>query len=468
MKGGAIRKPKYSNNSNFHGKMDVDNVSQGFSSWYDLNRAVIEDNSNDGMEYYKVQADNSPDKPDDTFLVYRMKTQSNYRLVPSESFLDLQFHLESTGVALVADDLVVHDGDSCFLFNEISYHIGEREVERKRNADIASIVNKLINNPYSKQNKSKFRIDTGEDYAGILSPTANVTDIGHKDYNKSFDKKHRADATKTYRYQIKLSELFALHEYWPVSYDGQEHQVKIQLKPLTSNSLILRNTAAKASKVVLDKLVLWEATVRPSEFMKQRLLEMKQTQPGEPPNELYFQWEAPNVITQTFNSKSNIQWRISEAATRVQRVVIFYRNPANISAQDKNSHICRTTNKLSSTYLIYNGNKLPQIDFDTVNGTDYSRLYNEYLKVSGYGPNSMDNCPLTYEEFVNAYPVICFDLRQLSADVLSFGSMATLDFSANFTSSVDVEFTACVYQDRAMTIVNSPDAMMAKDVSGLY
>lgn len=457
--GGKVKKPNYSN------------FMESYSSWWDINRAVVEDYSNDSFDYQRIQSDNGGDSPTQSNLTYRLQTQGNRYLVPSESYLEFDFNIKSdtAGENLANGDYFVYDGGSQFFFSEISYFIGEREVERKNYADVVEIVKRLINTPYTKQNKNNFRVQTG---TAPNTFNANTLDITNTAYNKAIAKKVKGsvaslNTTQRHRIRISLKDMFEIHEYYPIAWYGQEHQLRIQLKPNNSNDIIFSGaiTAAVTSvKIELNKLVLWGATVRPSSEMESKLLSMRGTN-----SKQLLQWEACNAYQKTFPKDQRVNWRITDASTRVQRVILMARDNAHTISQSNNSHhVSATVRPKSGIHLLYNGQKVPQIDLNNDDGNSYIRLYHEYLRCAGKGLNSMENAPLTYDEFVDNYCLICFDLSQISKDIQSFGSLATLDFSGQFNNSGgDINLTACVFQDRFMEVENGKDAQIIQDVRGI-
>lgn len=457
--GGKVRKPNY------------DNFMETYSSWWDINRAIIEDNSNDGFDYSRVQSDNGGDVPTQDNLTFRMQTQGNRYLVPAESYFEMEFDIvRINGAAYTAlnDQFITYDGGNQFLFSQISYYIGEREVERKTQADVAEVLKKLLNSPYTKQNKSNFRIETGTaaDTLNAASATVQGSVFNKAVYHKFNRKNNPKVADLKHKIRIPLKEMFEIHEYYPIAWYGQEHQIRIQLHPRNAGNVLHRGTPApdENGKVKIEKLVLWNATVRPSESMSKQLLEMRNDE-----KEHLMQWEACNIFQKNFSSPTDINWRITDASTRVQRVVIMIRKQTALSTQKSvNSHIVPSAHRPTSAYLTYNGHKIPQIDFSTDANTTYIRLYHEYLRCAGKGKNSMDSVALTYDEFVNNYCLICFDLSQLSKEMQSFGSLATLDFSGSFNGAGDVVVTAAVFQDRYMTTVLGKSAQLVNNVRGLY
>lgn len=460
--GGKIRKPDYNN------------YYESFSSWWDISRAIVEDYSNDGFDYQRVQNENGNDKPTDGQLVtYRMKTNGNRYLVPSESYFEFRFNLtQSNGADLPVDDgadgpyFYVYDGGNCFYISRASYFIGEREVERRDYCDIAEIVDRLLNSPKTKQNKADWRPDTGKRVDILAEESFNHDKI---QFNKGAFKKLLKDVdnnrtpSEPYNLRIALTDLFNLHNYYPIAWRGQEHQIRLQLKNPSEGSVVHTNSPTTAH-VNIQRLILWSATVRPSANRQSELLAMT----GDDSKQL-MQWEAMNVFQKNFGSPGTtaINWRITDASTRVQRVVIMCQNSDQSSDQTINSHVVPFTRRVTNAYINYNGVKVPQIDLTSDNGVQYNRFYKEYLRCAGYGRNSTDSAYLTYEEFVDAYALICFDLSQLDKQVDSFGALSTLDLTASFEGAGDIILTACVFQDRAAYLQNGRDAMMIESVQGL-
>lgn len=448
-------------------------IVDGMSSWYDLEMQTVIDNSNERLHYAKINADQATgDKPptNGAEIVYRMPAQQDLHNLLPEAFFIFQKNITSSGVAY-ADGAVniTFAGTPLTDINEVQLLVNNEKVERIEYANLHSLIKYVFERNNTKQDKAFFRPSSG---SAPHTFSANTTSLAAEEYNKSIDMKLKhgdgnKNALKYYAYPIYLKDLFPFVEQHPVIIPGSEVQIRIKLLR-NDNVSLFKQTGVTDGQTNINKLVLWAPRVKPSDSMNEKILKMLASN-----KKMDVAWEGVDIVNTTdFSTANRVNWRVHNDATRVQRIVFMVRDDGQLANQDENAYLTSSRAKPQSAYILYNGERLPQLDLERDENGDYVRMYKEYLRCARKGPTSLDSVPLSYEQFVNGYTLLCFDLSQMNEDVMSFTNHAHIDFVAKFDDgagaapnpAVNLNITAFVYYDKWATINYGDGSMRITDV----
>ena len=463
-KGGRIKQSNYKNFEIVETKFN--GVVEGMSSWYDLDMTTIIDNSNERLHYSKINADQATgDTPptNGAEIIYRAPAQHELHNLLPEAFFILGKNITSSGVAYANGGInITFAGTPLNDISEVQLLVNNEKVERIEYANLYSLIKYIFERNNTKQDKAFFRPENG---SAPHTFNANTTTLVAEEFNKSIDLKLKhgngvKNALKHYNYPIYLKDLFPFVEQHPVIIPGSEIQVRIKLLR-NDNISLFRGTGVLDGVTNINKLVLWMPRVKPSSAMNERILSKLAKEQN-----VDVAWEGVDIVNTTeFNSARTVNWRVHNDATRVQRVVFFVRDNEQLASQEENAYLTSNKAKPVSAYILYNGERLPQLDLERDNNGDYVRMYKEYLRCARKGPTSIDSVPLSYEQFVNGYTLLCFDLSQINEDVMSFNTRAHIDFVAKFAAdpAVNLDITAFIWYDKWATVRYGSGSMRITD-----
>lgn len=262
---------------------------------------------------------------------------------------------------------------------------------------------------------------------------------------------------KQYSFRIPLRKLFSYFDYNRIIHKGVEHKFKLYVNE--QNRMLFRSNQGvdRDGRLLFTYMALWVPLVEPSKMYKELL--SKQMSQG---THTTLGWNKftyhvyDNALP--IGSSSPLRWTVPVSEARPKKVYLFLQRADALTSQLVNSMIF-PMQSISKAWIKYNGKIFPEYTFDfndisvinrdavgvppapTPNvvgfpdNKSFLRVYEEFLRLSNKQFGTIPPS-ITYDEFVNLYAIICFDLSRVDEDkVFNSMSKAQLDIEVQFDAN---------------------------------
>lgn len=451
------------------------------NDYLDILENIKEDNSIESFQF-REHIPQLQNLNNGSEIIIEVNTDNSY-ILPSQSFLIIDGQLRKDNnnhdVYAATDEVSLINNAMMYLFNQISYSIGDREMERILCPGQASSIlgylkypddystcsalescwsKDTTNNANSSEYERSVVVPAAGIAAGALTPKRNAN------YNHGFHTRKNflmsADPRGSFQFLIPFSHMFGFAEYNKVIW-GMKHSLR--LIPHSNKNLSIHRTAAVDAAEVWIEKVSWvipyvkiEPTVR-ADLLK--IVESKLSIP--------VSFTARNVesISVPLNC-TQFNWRLSTlgGVEKPRWIIIGFQTDKNTS-QEQNPAVFDHLS-LTNAYVQLNSERYPAYDLN-VNFTNnrYTKLYkmlNDF-KQEHYGISSLvGGTQVNVPGFKSLFPFIVFDVRQQDEKIKT--GVIDIQLSFFFGAQVPANTMAysCILSDRIFKFASDGKAISVK------
>lgn len=454
---------------------------------WDLTKTPISDESTKYFEYKEIRERNV-NVTGLTKYEYFLNDVDSF-ILPSKGFLDIRVKLTKTdGTSAWGADEFLALQNGVPLFKEATLKINGKVVERCDDVYKKMLVNGLINfgDDYARTGASQenwfLDTQTGEadnkkyfpDLTLVLqnaNPGAQtavdtvknykISGLESATYNEGFAKRElRARQSKVMTLRLPLNRLFGYFQEDRIS-TGVTMSVELTknddyavIHTATPALIVDAGKLADAVKAVADPkavinyLSCWIPYVKPSlsaeAFVKSALASNVSQN---------FSYEYQQVYSKNFdNATADLLWTIGSFSEKPLKLTVFFLNTADLSSYTANTGVFQNKGLSRASFRI-GGSKYPEYDYEPdFTNSNYSRLYNEYLRVSDRGSFYDGGSQVSYDTFGSIYPMVCADLRESDEHLFTPGLVTDITFKATISAGTAVTAFCVVTSERQMRL----------------
>jgi hypothetical protein len=278
-----------------------------------------------------------------------------------------------------------------------------------------------------------------------LRATGDYQGRPNPEYNEGWTKRLALTAnSKLVVLRIPLARIFGYCKSVQLVSTGVQHEIELFR---TDNVDIFHasdpgpdpmNTANNRPILEISKASIWMPHLKPS-LSTAVAIEKMLSQGGSQ----IIPFEYTNVYRLTGQETQSINWLFKSATERPTKCVFFFQQEID-PADAKNTYYVNKSKfdplNVVRASLTVMGTKIPEYDFESNFDSaklDYSRLYNELMRVSDKHPMDYNTgTQISYKQFGELYPLICFDLRDQAEKLFTPGVASDMTFRANLGSNV--------------------------------
>ena len=438
------------------------------NDYLEILETIKEDNSIESFQF----RDHTPQQQNFNIgasIIFDVNADNSY-ILPSESFLriDGQIRKENDTAYAQADEVSLINNAMMYLFNQISYSIGGREIERIVDpGQISSMLGYLTYpDDYSTSSAlescwtkdTSLHASSSEFTASAAVPAAGVaagalTPRKNANYNNGFHVRKNflmsADPRGSFQFLIPFSHMFGFAEYKKIIW-GMTHSLKLSPHSNANNLGIYRNAAADAGKVWIDQITWSIPYLKVEPIMRSRLMEIVEKKAKIP---VSFTARTAESISVTANCRE-FNWKLSRTAgVEKPRYIIVGFQTEKERTQEQNPAVFDHLS-LTNAYAELNSERYPTFDLNTNFTTNrYVKLYKmfndfkqDYLGINSLVGGTQVNLPA----FKSLFPIIVFDVRRQDEKFKS--GVVDMKLSFFFGAAVPANTMAycCVLSDRAL------------------
>ena len=399
------------------------------NEYLEILESIKEDNS---IESYQFR-EHTPDVQnynDGHEIVIDVNTDNSY-ILPSESFLRIDGQLrKGNHDAYDRDDEVsLINNAMMYLFNQISYSIEGREMERITcPGQITSMLGYLkypddfstssaleccwskdtTDNANSSEFQNSVAVPAGAIAAGALTPRKN------ENYNQGFHVRKSflmsANPRGSFQFWIPFSHMFGFAEYKKVIW-GMKHSLKLTPNTIKNLLCIHRNAATDAGEVWIERVSWSIPYVKVEPVAKARLMEVIEKKINIPVSFTARSVESTSVPA----GLRQFNWRLSNSGgvEKPRWIIIGFQTAKNTTQEQNPAVFDHLT--LTNAYAELNSERYPTTDLNTNFTTNrYLRLYKMFndFKQEYYGISSLvGGTQVNLPAFKSLFPIIVFDVR---------------------------------------------------------
>lgn len=374
-------------------------------------------------------------------------------LLPSKSYLNIEAQLlKENGEHYVPDDKIsLGNNGLMYLFDRVSYHLSNREIESYANPGIASTVKGLVTYPgdYLKGTQFLWKKDNSKNTQS----------------NSGFNARHKFVLSRhnngEFSCSIPLSHIFGFCENYEKIMYGVEHTLILR-RNHDSDAIIKSNEkegnveAVPRGKIIISKLSWHMPHAKISDEYKIPLYEQIENKTDIPIRFLNRQCERYTLQKNT----KQLEWKLNVAtgAEKPRYVFLVFQN-GRLDNQNQNSAIFDHMG-YRNAYCQINGQRYPDHDLDV----DFKK--NKYIKafnmLCDYSSNVVghEQQSIGILDFENLFPILVFDLSHQSERIKNTPVDVTI--KVDFTESIandNIEAYAVILSDRFIKLQSDGNKM---------
>jgi len=459
-------------------------TEQVINEYLEILESVKEDNSIESYQFREhtpqLQNFNNGDE-----IIIDVNTDNSY-ILPSESFLRIDGQLRKNnanhGVYDVNDEISLINNAMMYLFNQISYSIEGREMERILcPGQISSMLGYLkypddfstssaLESCWSKDTTN--HASSSEFEASVVVPNTGVaagalTPRKNAHYNQGFHIRKSflmsANPRGSFQFLIPFSHMFGFAEYKKIIW-GMKHSLK--LTPNSNRNLLAihKNAVADAGEVWIERVSWSIPYIKVEPVTKARLMEIVEKKINIP---VSFCARTAESISVPANC-TQFNWRLSTTGgVEKPRWIIIGFQTARNTTQEQNPAVFDHLS-LTNAYVELNSERYPAFDLNiNFNTNRYLKLYKSFndFKQEYYGISSLvGGTQVNLPAFKSLFPIIVFDVRQQDEKIKS----GVVDMQLTFFFEVGVPANtmaySCVISDRVFKFAPDGKSISVKSM----
>jgi hypothetical protein len=261
---------------------------------------------------------------------------------------------------------------------------------------------------------------------------------------------------KQYSVRIPLRRLFKYFDFNRFLMKGIEHKFKLYVNEQNRMMFRTADGANHDGRLMFTYMCLWIPKITiAKKFNDQLTQQMSQGMSKSIGWNKYSYHLRDLPIART---ERNVKWTIPISESKPRKVYAFIQRADAATSQLINTMIF-PAQPVSKAFVRFNGNVIPEYTYDlvslasvnqdvpaTANAVNFPhdrsflRLYEEFLRVGNKQFSTLPPC-ITYEEFVQLYFIMVFDLSKIDEDKVYTGiTKANLDLDISFDSDLSEKY----------------------------
>ena len=458
-------------------------TEQVSNDYLEILESIKEDNSIESYQF-REHTPQSQNLNNGHEIIIDVNTDNSY-ILPSESYLRIDGQLRKNNANhdayVAADEVSLINNAMMYLFDQISYSIEGKEMERILcPGQISSMLGYLkypddystssalescwskdtTNNANSSEFEASIVVPAGGIAAGELTPRKNGN------YNQGFHVRKSflmsANPRGSFQFFIPFSHMFGFAEYKKVIW-GLKHSLK--LTPSSSRNLAIhRNAAADPGEIFLEQVSWSIPYVKVEPLSKVRLMEIIENKINIP---VSFTARTVESISVPANC-TQFNWRLSTTGgVEKPRWIIIGFQTDKITTQAQNPAVFDHLS-LTNACIEINSERYPTFDLNVNFTTNrYLKLYKMFndFKQEYYGISSLvGGTQVNLPAFKTLFPIIVFDVRQQDEKLKSGAVNMKLSFFFGRGVPANTMAYSCVLSDRVFKFASDGKSISVKSM----
>lgn len=444
------------------------------NDYLDILESIKEDNSIESFQYreHMPQVQNLNDGSE---IIIDVNTDNSY-ILPCQSFLKIDGQLRKSNanhdVYAATDEVSLINNAMMYLFNQISYSIEGRDMERILWPGQSSSMLGYLKYPDDYSTSSALEscwckdttnnANSSEFAQSVAAPAAGYTPRRNANYNQGFHTRKNflmsADPRGSFQFLIPFSHMFGFAEYSKVIW-GMKHSLR--LIPNSNKHLAIhRSAAADDGEVWIEKISWSIPYVKIEPVVRARLLKVVEDKSSIPVS-----FTARSVESRSIpQNLTQFNWDLQSVVEKPRWIIIGFQTDKN-TTQEQNPAVFDHLS-LTNAYVQLNSERYPACDLN-VNFTNnhYLQLYKmlndfkqEYYGISPLVGGSQVNVP----GFKSLFPFIVFDVRQQDEKIKTGVTGIQLSFFFGAQVPANTMAYACILSDRVFKFASDGKSISVK------
>jgi hypothetical protein len=412
------------------------------------------DESIEKIDYYEYDPHTGTDLNNIGDIRIVIQNQDNF-LLPSQSYLYIEGVLKHRDSSKISEDqreVTIINNGLMYLFNRVSYQIGNQEIEGYPNPGVASTIKSLLTYPQNYMEGMNF----------LWSPDTNnsIKDNAGFEERCNYIIRDANPQIGSFSAIIPLSHIFGFCENYRKIVYGVKHE--LVLRRTNDDNAIFKTGETTADqpkvkncKIVLSKLSWRMPHITPADAYKIKLYEDISKKSTISIGYLNRQCDSIPVT----RGLSNFDWRLSvSAGAEKPRYIILAFQTEREGDQNKNTAIFDHCNVVNA-YVQLNSERYPEADLqlnylNNIYSTAYKMLTNYFNEVLG-----KECCSIKLSEYKNLYPLLVFDISQQSERLQNSVTDIRIKVSFNKNMPKDTIAYALILSDRILQLQSDGNKM---------
>ncbi len=427
---------------------------------------LIQNNSIESKQFSKYRPPNHVDINNRGSTILIEINANDVYLNISESFLVIEGQLvrnDNGNAYALNDEIALTNNAMMFLFSDIRYSMGGKEIERISNPGQISSMLTYVSQPDDYSTSSGLKSCWSKDTtnfsssrkfnASVAAPAVGYIPEENPNYNQGFAARRgllmSSNPMGSFSFVIPFSHIFGFSNYNKVIYN-MKHELALT-RNTSDNQAICRANGVADGKINLTNMI-WNVPHTKPEPVRlnelRTLIENNQT--------ISMLFSARNSEKASVPQTTEFEWRtnVLSGIEKPRWIMVVFQTDRT-QTQEQNPAIFDSVS-LRNAYVKLNSERYPTYDIITdFPRNNYSTLYEMFdnFKKDYYGFNSLvGGTQVSFPAFKSLFPIIIFDVRHQNEIVKTGVVDMQLSFTFNQNVPQNTTAYALILSDRLYSI----------------